>query len=121
MRTHLNVLALLYLLGSLGELFVAMLVLGVLGGAGALSGDLFAFSFLVGLGTFIGFFLLILGLPGLVLAWGFWKQRGWSRPLGFILGILNLFNAPLGTILGLYTLWVLIQDETGRLLQARPV
>lgn len=121
MRTHLNVLAILYLIGSLGELLVALVVFGVLGGAGALSGDLAAFSFLLGLGTVIGFFLLALALPGLVLAWGFWRLRGWSRPLGFVLAILNLFNPPLGTLLGIYTLWVLMKDETRYLLDGGAV
>ncbi|HUF11779.1 MAG TPA: hypothetical protein VMN78_01605 [Longimicrobiales bacterium] len=117
MRTHLNVLALLYLLASIGEVIAAFAIFGILGGAGLLSGDVFAFSFLAGLGSILGFFLLLIGLPGLILAWGFWKLTSWARPLGFVLGVLNLFNAPLGTLLGIYTIWALLQDETTRLLE----
>jgi hypothetical protein len=32
-----------------------------------------------------------------------------------ILGALNLFNIPFGTALGLYTFWVLLNDEAGAL------
>lgn len=117
MRTHLNILAVLYLLTSIGEVLAAMAVFGVLGGVGLLSGDLFAFSFMAGLGTLIGAFLLMIGLPGLFLAFALWRRKWWARPLGFVLGILNLFNAPLGTLLGIYTLWVMIQAETRSLLE----
>lgn len=118
MRTHLNILAILYLLTSLGEVLAALALFGLLSGVGALTGDVFAFSFLAGLGTLLGGFLLLLGLPGLVLAWGFWRANWWARPLGFVLGVLNLFNAPLGTLLGIYTIWALLQDETRRMMEA---
>lgn len=121
MRTHLNVLALLYLLTSIGEVVAAFAIFGILGGVGLLSGDVFAFSFLAGLGSILGFFLLLIGLPGLILAWGFWKLKSWARPLGFVLAVLNLFNAPLGTLLGIYTIWALLQDETTRLLEGPAV
>lgn len=120
MRTHLNILAVLYLITSIGEVFAAMIVFGLMSGIGVLSGDVFAFSFMAGLGTLIGAFLLIVGLPGLFLAWGFWRLSSWARPLGYVLGVLNLFNAPLGTLLGIYTIWALLQEETKRLLGAGP-
>lgn len=111
MRTHLNVLAVLYLIGSIGELLAAMIVFGAMAVPGVISGDLVAFSVLLGIGSFVGFFLLVLALPGLFLAWGLWTRRSWARPLGFVLGVLNLFNPPLGTLLGIYTMWVLMKDE----------
>ena len=117
MRTHLNVLALLYVVTSIGEVLAALAIFGVMSGLGLLSGDVFAFSFFAGLGTVLGAFMLVLGLPGLALAWGLWKTRSWARPLGFILGVLNLFNAPLGTLLGIYTIWALIQPESKRLME----
>lgn len=116
MRTHLNILAILYLLTSIGEVVAAFALLGILGGIGLLSGDVFAFSFLAGLGSILGFFLLLIGLPGLFLAWGLWRLKSWARPLGFVLAVLNLLNAPLGTLLGIYTIWALLQEESRRLL-----
>ena len=116
MRTHLNILAVIYLITSIGEVIAAMAIFGLMSGIGLLSGDVFAFSFMAGLGTVIGFFLLIIGLPGLFLAWAFWRLKSWAVPLGYVLGVLNLFNAPLGTLLGIYTIWALLQDETKRLL-----
>lgn len=61
--------------------------------------------------------LLILGLFGvahLVLAWGLFERQPWARFLGLILGILALVRFPLGTVLGIYTIWVLAPENSRR-------
>ena len=115
MRTHLNILAILYLLTSIGEVLAGMALIGIASFGGMLTGDVFLFSLIAGLGSLFGFFLIMIGLPGIFLAYGLWRERWWARPLGFVLAVLNLFNAPIGTILGIYTLWALMQDETRRI------
>ena len=112
MRTHLNVLAILYLLTAIGEVVAGMALIGIASFGGMLTGDVFLFSLIAGLGSVFGFFLIMIGLPAIFLAYGLWRERWWARPLGFVLGVLNLLNPPLGTILGIYTLWVLMKDET---------
>lgn len=62
------------------------------------------------LGIFLGFF----GVLHLVLAWGLFERQPWARILGLVLGILALIRFPLGTALGIYTLWVLAPEESGR-------
>ena len=116
MRTHLNILAILYLLTSIGEVIAGLALAGIMSGVGLMTGDMFVFSMLAGLGSLLGFFLLALGLPGLFLAYALWRLRWWARPLGFVLAILNLFNFPIGTLLGGYTIWALLQPETKALL-----
>ena len=112
MRTHLNVLAILYLLTSIGEVLAGLALIGIASFGGMLTGDVFLFSMIAGLGSIFGFFLILIGLPAIFLAFGLWRERWWARPLGFVLGVLNLLNVPIGTMLGIYTLWVLMQDET---------
>ena len=121
MRTHLNILAILYLITSIGEVFAGLAIFGIMSFGGMLTGDVFLFSLIAGLGSIVGFFLLLIGLPGIILALGLWKLQWWARPLGFVLGVLNLFNAPLGTLLGIYTIWALLKDETRVLLERRDV
>ena len=121
MRTHLNILAILYLLTSIGEVLAGLALIGIASAGGALTGDLFLFSLIAGLGSIFGFFLIVIGLPGLVLAYGLWKLHWWARPLGFVLAVLNLLNPPVGLLLGIYTLWVLLKDETKRLFDREPV
>jgi hypothetical protein len=116
MRTHLNILAILYLLTSIGEVLAGMALIGIASFGGMLTGDVFLFSLIAGIGSVFGFFLIMIGLPGMFLALGLWRLKSWARPLGFILGVLNLLNPPIGTILGIYTIWAMLQDETKALL-----
>lgn len=62
------------------------------------------------LGILLGFF----GVLHLVLAWGLFERQPWARPLGLVLGILALIRFPLGTALGIYTLWVLAPEQSSR-------
>ncbi len=44
---------------------------------------------------------------------GLTQCRPWARIVAIILGVLALFHPPVGTALGVYTLWVLLSDEHG--------
>ncbi|HEV2287538.1 MAG TPA: hypothetical protein VGR81_01135 [Candidatus Acidoferrales bacterium] len=43
-----------------------------------------------------------------ITAWGLLERQNWGRIVGIIAGILSLLRFPLGTALGIYTLWVLL-------------
>jgi hypothetical protein len=57
--------------------------------------------------------LTILGAGGVCLGLGLMRRHPWARTAGIALGILALFHVPIGTALGIYTLWVLLADENG--------
>jgi len=61
----------------------------------------------------IGGSLLILGTGGVCVGLGLMQHRPWARTAALILGVLAIFHPPLGTALGIYTLWVLLADEHG--------
>ena len=42
---------------------------------------------------------------------GLQRRRPWARNLALMLGAFNLLLLPLGTALGLYTLWVLLHEH----------
>jgi len=54
----------------------------------------------------------VLGLPGIIGGWALITERRWGRPLVLVLGVLNLFNLPIGTAVGIYTLWALLSDAS---------
>ena len=59
---------------------------------------------------------------GFIAGWGLLQRESWARVLTLIVGFLSLFNIPLGTVLGIYTLWVLLpaqSDEEYQALSAR--
>ena len=126
MRLHLNILAALHLLLSLFGLLVACLILVSTVAAGAFLGmqstpDVPGWTGMLvgGVGTIVAIVFGVLALPGIALAYGLYKRRPWARPLGFLLGILNLIHFPFGTIVGAYTIWAMMQSETVMLLDQR--
>jgi hypothetical protein len=57
--------------------------------------------------------LLILAAGGIGVGVGLMQRRPWARVAAIVLGVLALFHPPFGTALGIYTLWVLLADESG--------
>jgi hypothetical protein len=114
MDTHTKILGWLYIvLGVLGILVAGFIIL-ILVGSGLISGDRTAISVLLIVAAFIGGFLALVSLPGVIAGAGLLSYRPWARILALVLGILNLPGFPLGTILGVYTLYVLLDDETAQ-------
>jgi hypothetical protein len=60
----------------------------------------------------IGVVLMATGVLGLIAGWGLMERQPWARTLGIVLGILALFHFGVGTVLGIYTLWVLLPAES---------
>jgi hypothetical protein len=58
-------------------------------------------------------FLGLFGVLHLVLARGLLERAPWARTLGIVIGFLALLRFPLGTALGIYTLWVMLPPECG--------
>jgi len=122
-RPHLTILAVLHFLLSAVGLFTAGIILVSTVAAGAVLGvqsspDVPAWTgMLVGtVGTIVALVFGALALPGLALAYGLAKRRPWARPLGLVLGVIDLIHFPFGTIVGAYTLWAMLQSETTVLL-----
>ena len=127
METHVKVLAVLFIvfsaLGTLGALIVATVfgVAGVATAAGASGGDAAIALPIIGLaGTALTVYLLALSLPGLVAGIGLLKFKPWARILAIVLSVLHLINFPLGTILGVYALYVLLSEDGARLFKMLP-
>ncbi len=59
-----------------------------------------------------------LGVPTLVAGIGLLKHKSWARVLAAVLAIVALASFPIGTVAGIYALWVLAQKETEALLAA---
>ncbi|MGB2714984.1 MAG: hypothetical protein WBC51_12440 [Vicinamibacterales bacterium] len=122
MDTHVKVLGVLYLvlsgLGVLAALFLTLTLgsaAGIVGAAASAEDAAIAIPIIGITGMALVIVLLALSLPGLIAGWGLLNFRPWSRILGIVLAILNLFNIPFGTMLGIYALWVLLNKDTERL------
>ncbi len=123
MRDHVRILGYLHIvLGALG-LLGALVVFTVFGGIAGIVGFAaphdadarIAIPILGFIGAVIAAFVLLLSLPGLIAGFGLLKLRPWARILAIVLSALNLLNVPIGTAVGIYGLWVLLQAGTERL------
>jgi hypothetical protein len=111
MRQHLQILAAIYLaLGSLGGL-IALIVFVAVAGGGLLSGDPTAMTITTIVGASIAIFFLLIAAPAILTGVGLYRRRPWSRPIALVLGFLLLWFVPIGTAIGVYTIWVLTRPE----------
>jgi hypothetical protein len=63
--------------------------------------------------SFIGILLLGGGAAGVLAGWGLLERRAWARTLSIVLACFALLLfMPLGTLLGIYTLWVLLPAQS---------
>jgi hypothetical protein len=62
--------------------------------------------------SFVGLLSLLLAGAGFIVGFGLFERTPWARTLAVILAIIALFNPLLGTLLGIYTLWVLMPSDS---------
>ena len=55
---------------------------------------------------FIGSILLVTSIPGIIAGIGYLQCKKWSKNIGLIVGIVYLLFIPIGTVIGIYTIWL---------------
>ncbi len=118
MEGHIKAVGILdIIMGAIGIL-IALGLLAVFGGIAGIvsaSGDPEAHVAIPILGI-IGLVIFIVvaatSLPLIIAGWGILNYREWARILGIVLAALNLLNVPIGTAIGAYSLWVLVENRT---------
>jgi hypothetical protein len=110
LRLHVPAVGGLLIVGHAIFLLVGMFVFVLLTGIGFASGEREAMTVLTTVGTAVGLLLVVLGIPGLVAGAGLLARQSWARILAIVVGILGLVNFPIGTVIGVYALFVLMQD-----------
>ena len=112
MAQHVKILGWCFILYHGLLLLLAIFLFLIISGAGVISGDRQAMVVTGAVGTFVAALFTILALPGLITGVGLLRFRPWSRILGIVIGALNLLSIPLGTALGVYAFWVLLNQQT---------
>ena len=59
--------------------------------------------------------MVLLSVVGIIGAAGVLKHKEWARILLLVISFFSLLRIPLGTLLGVYSIWVLLNKETIRL------
>lgn len=68
----------------------------------------FVFSAIQSLVTIL---ILVVAIPALVGGFGFLNHRKWGLNIMMISGCLSLLSVPIGTALGVYTIWVYLENN----------
>jgi hypothetical protein len=109
---HVGVVGILWIVLSLFHLIPGLVLMGLFGrGSRFLPGLPF---FIHGIASSIGYAFLIAAIAGLAAGWGLLQREPWARMLAIVMSVLNLFDVPFGTAVGIYTLWVLLPSDCER-------
>jgi hypothetical protein len=115
MKQHVIAVGALRIGMSVFLLLGAALVFALLFGIGAATGERIARAVLSVVGMVVASFMALIGLPGLIGGIGLLSMQPWARILVLVVSAMDLVNIPIGTLLGIYSIWVLTHQETGRL------
>ncbi len=55
--------------------------------------------------------ILFFAIPSLIAGIGLLNKKSWAMILALILGCFKLFSFPIGTAIGIYTIWVYSEDQ----------
>ena len=115
MQKHINLVGALHIglgvTGVLGAcfLFVIMLAPGIL--VNMIADENIPLLVLSTIGTLLSVFILLISIPGIVGGIALVKGESWARIFMLVLSVLILFNIPIGTAIGAYSIWALSQNE----------
>jgi hypothetical protein len=62
--------------------------------------------------SLVGWLILLKATAGFIAGWGLLQKEEWARTFALVMGFIALLNVPLGTALGIYTLWVLLPSQS---------
>jgi len=110
LRTHATIVGWLLIVTNALFLLLAAFLFALLVGIGVAVGDPEARRILAIVGTSLAVLLTALGIPGIVAGAGVLARRSWGRILAIVVAVLSLLNFPIGTIIGIYAIWVLLQE-----------
>lgn len=112
MEKHINIVAALQIGLSIFSLLIALLIFTVLKLVGGFVDDANATTILSIIADVLAILFIITSIPGILAGMGLYKRKEWARILTLIVSVIEIFNFPFGTAIGIYSIWALIQPET---------
>lgn len=115
LHTHVQILGWLRIAGAALMLVIGIFLLILLAGLGVFSsaaaGEATPFWVLTLVALFVGGLMVLLALPSLLAGIGLLRRKEWGRILALIVGVFDLFNFPIGTLIAAYSFYVLLQNS----------
>ncbi|HEX3019147.1 MAG TPA: hypothetical protein VHP36_02550 [Chitinispirillaceae bacterium] len=114
MRKEIELLGALHIAISILYTLVFTATYAVLFTKGFFSGNYDSVSINFIVYAVVGAFLLLFAVSGVIAAMGIINSRPWAQMMILILGCLNLICIPLGTALGVYTIWIYMHNDRNK-------
>jgi hypothetical protein len=118
MKSHVELLALINIVSGILGLLAAGVVCAVLFVLAPVANDPVGSPVLLIVAVGVSSFLALFSAPSLIAGIGLLKHKAWARILTLILAIIAVMNVPIGTLIAIYTFWVLTNEETTKILDA---
>lgn len=119
MKQHVTYVGALHIGYSAFQILVAVVAFMFIVGGGLLVGLMteegILLAIIATLAVLVAIWAVALSVPGIIGGIGLLKYKSWARYLLLVLSVLGLLNFPIGTAIGIYSIWVLVQDETAQL------
>jgi hypothetical protein len=113
MESHVKAVGIINIAFSVLGILIAIIIFAVLNIVAKIPDvDEEAMRILQIIGVVVPWFFIVFSLPGIVGGIGLLKYQGWARILVLILSFLDLLNFPIGTAVGIYSIWVLFDKRT---------
>ncbi len=112
MKKHINVAAILQIVFGSLNVIIAMAIAFAFGFVDQFVDDPTAIKVLGLVGTPMVVLFLLFGGAMIAGGVGLLSCKPWARILTLVMGAIGLLNIPIGTLKGVYIIWVLVQSET---------
>lgn len=109
LERHLRILGILWI--AIGVLWIipSLVLVGLSHAPRIIIGDeIFTHNFMPPMLFSLGAVFLVVAAGGILVGWGLMNHERWARVTAIVVAILAILHPPLGTALGIYTLWVLL-------------
>lgn len=119
MEKHVTLVGALHIGYSAFQILVGLIAFTFIVGGGLLGGLIAKEELVIGITVFVGatvtLWVLLVSVPGIIGGIGLLRYKPWARYMVLVLSVLALVNIPIGMAIGIYSIWVLVQDETAKL------
>ena len=116
MESHVKAVGIIHIAFSVLGILIALIFFSVLNLVAKIPDiEEEAVRILQTVGMVIPWFVIICSAPGIAGGIGLLKYQAWGRILVLILSFLALLNFPIGTAVGIYSIWVLFDKRTEKL------
>ena len=119
MERHITVVGVLHIAYNVVGILIGLALFTFLTGIGIFTGDDVALTVLTLVATFLAGLFLIGSIPGVIGGIFLLQRREWARILVIIVSFFDLLHVPLGTLLGAYSLWVLLNADVVAVFQGK--